>query len=108
MLLKILDETMAKAAKYENLTRASKFGSKYFESDEKQSPEKELLMLKKISQYVKEEETEKQSLQDKEISEYIVENEEKNVKIFDLKARPYTGLPFFKSITYKLSESFGV
>ena len=40
--------------------------------------------------------------------EYITENPEKIAPVLDFSDRPSTGLPFFKSIDYKLSEVFGV
>lgn len=107
MLLNILDETMAKAAKYEKLTKSSKFSNICGNFEKRNQQEEEILMLQKISEYVKKEETKDLSEENKEVSEYITENTDRVVKIFSLKDRPSTGLPFFRSIQYKLSESFG-
>ena len=108
MLSKTLDESMEKALKYENLTKASKFSDVQRSVYSQKSQEKEIEMLQKISEYVKEEPIEKTQREDAEILEYITENPDKVVPIFDFSDRPSTGLPFFKSINYKLSEIFSV
>lgn len=106
MILKTLDESMAKAKKYENITKASKFGDLFKDIYPEKSAEKEFEMLQKISGYVKKEE--EPSIEDAEILEYITENPDEIAPIFDFKGSVSTGLPFFKSIDYKLSEVFGV
>ena len=108
MLSKTLDESMEKAFKYENLTKASKFGDVKRNVYSQKSQEKEIEMLQKISEYVKEKPKEKAEEEDTEILEYITENPDKIAPIFDFSDRPSTGLPFFKSIDYKLSEIFSV
>ncbi|MDY6310954.1 MAG: hypothetical protein SPL73_03630 [Cyanobacteriota bacterium] len=103
MLTNTLDETMSKAMKYENLTRASKFGTVY-QNKTNNIDENELLMLQKISKYVKPQKPTTE-IED-EISEYIVEKPEQKSKIFDFENRHKTGLPFFRSIEVKLGETF--
>ncbi len=106
MISKTLDESMAKAMEFENLTKASKFGGLFKGISVEKSADKEFEMLQKISQYVKtEEET---PVEDAEILEYITENPDEVAPIFDFNSTVSTGLPFFKSIDYKLSEVFGV
>jgi len=106
MISKTLDETMAKTMRYENLTKASKFGDVFKGYRTEKSADKEIEMLEKISQYVK---VEPESVkQDDEVLEYITENPDEIVPIFDNTNYVSTGLPFFKSIDYKLSEIFGV
>ena len=106
MISKTLEESMEKAKKFENLTKASKFGNLFKDIYPEKTPEKELEMLQKISDYIKTEE--KPSEEDAEILEYITENPDEIAPIFDFKNTVSTGLPFFKSIDYKLSEIFGV
>jgi len=106
MISKTLDESMAKAMEFENLTKASKFGNLFKGAVSEKSAEKEFEMLQKISDYVKKEE--KTSFEDAEILEYITENPDEIAPIFDFNSTVSTGLPFFKSIDYKLSEVFGV
>ena len=108
MLSKTLDESMEKALKYENLTKASKFSDAPKSIHTQKSQEKEIEMLQKISEYVKEEPVRETEREDAEIMEYIIENPDKVAPIFDFSDRPSTGLPFFKSIDYKLSEIFSV
>ena len=106
MISKTLDESMAKAMKFENLTKASKFGSVFKGYKTEKTINKEIEQLEKISEYVK---TEPESaIQDDEVLKYITENPDEIVPIFDNTNYVSTGLPFFKSINYKLSEVFGV
>jgi len=107
MISKTLDESMEKAMKFENLTKASKFGSHYKSFIVEKTAEKEIEMLEKISEYVKNEPI-KMSEEDAEVLEYITEDPDKIAPILDFKNIPSTGLPFFKSIDYKLSEIFSV
>lgn len=106
MISKTLDESMAKAKKFENITKASKFGDLFKDIYPEKSAEKEFEMLQKISEYVKKEE--EPSFEDAEVLEYITENPDEIAPIFDFNSSVSTGLPFFKSIDYKLSEVFGV
>lgn len=106
MISKTLDETMEKAKKFENLTKASKFSSLFKGISVEKSAEKEFEMLQKISEYVKEDI--QTPSEDAEILEYITENPDEVAPIFDFNGSVSTGLPFFKSIDYKLSEVFGV
>ena len=107
MISTTLDESMQKAMKFENLTKASKFGNLFKSVETEKTPEKEFEMLQKISEYVKEDYVQ-DSEQDAEVLEYITENPDDIAPIFDFNDRPATGLPFFKSIDYKLSEIFSV
>ena len=106
MISKTLEESMAKAMKFENLTKASKFGDVFKGYKTEKSADKEIEMLEKISQYVKVEP--ESAIADDEVLEYITENPDEIVPIFDNTNHISTGLPFFKSIDYKLSEVFGV
>ena len=107
MISKTLDESMEKAKKFENITKASKFGDLFKDIYPEKSTGREIEMLQKISQYVKEEPV-LPTQEDEEVLEYITENPDEIAPIFDLKNTVSTGLPFFKSIDYKLSEVFGV
>ena len=107
MISKTLDESMAKAMKFENLTKASKFGGIFKNTVTEKSVEKEFEMLQKISPYTKENNIEI-SKEDAEVLEYITENPDEIAPVLDFKNSPSTGLPFFKSIDYKLSEIFSV
>ena len=107
MISNSLDESMAKAKKLENITKASKFGDLFKYIYPEKSAEYEYEMLEKISEYVKKE-PQKITTEDKEVLEYITENPDEIAPIFDFNQNPSTGLPFFKSIDYKLSEIFGV
>lgn len=108
MISKTLDESMKKAMKYENLTKASKFADYYEKKYKENIQNSEIEMLEKLSEYVKEEPKTQTEKQDEEILEYITENPDKIAPVFDFSDKPSTGLPFFKSIDYKLSEVFGV
>ena len=106
MISKTLDESMAKAMKFENLTKASKFGDVFKGYKTEKTADKEIEMLEKISQYVKVEP--ESAIADDEVLEYITENPDEIAPVLDFKNSPSTGLPFFKSIDYKLSEIFSV
>ncbi|MBO6257488.1 hypothetical protein J6N69_05585 [bacterium] len=108
MISKTLDESMKKAMKYENMTKASNFANIYENINKENLKNSEIEMLQKLSEYVKNESAEQTEQQDAEIMEYITENPEKIAPVLDFSDRPSTGLPFFKSIDYKLSEVFGV
>lgn len=105
-----LDNSMKKAIKYENLTKASKFGNIKNSKDNKKSVEKEILMLQKISKYVKDDYTkniQKESKEQKEVSEYTKQQKDA-VSFCDSIKKESVGLPFFRSISNKLSEEFCV
>lgn len=104
MLSETLDDTMAKAMKYENLTKASKFGSVYRNTRPDNGFENELLMLTKINEYTKKE-TERNA-QDEEILKYIVDNPEETSSVLDFEDSIKTGLPFFRSVEAKLDKIF--
>lgn len=108
MISKTLDESMKKAMKYENMTKASNFANIYENKNKENIKNSEIEMLQKISEYVKTEPATQTESEDSEVLEYITENPEKIAPVFDFSDRPATGLPFFKSIDYKLSEVFGV
>ena len=107
MITKTIEESMEKAKKLENITKASKFGDLFKDIYPEKSPEKEIEMLQKISEFVKKE-PQKITAEDEEVLEYITENPDETAPILDFNKNPSTGLPFFKSIDYKLSEIFGV
>ena len=107
MILRTLEESMEKAKKFENITKAAKYSNLFKGTIPEKSPEKEIEMLKKISQYVKDDQIQ-HSAQDDEILDYITENPDEMNSVLNIKNSVSTGLPFFKSIDYKLSEIFGV
>ncbi len=103
MLSQTLDDTMAKAMKFENLTKASKFGDVYKNTKPDNSFENELLMLSKISNYTKQD---SQKNTDDEVLKYIVDNPEDNASVLEFEDSIKTGLPFFRSVEAKLDKIF--
>ena len=102
MLKNTLDNTMKKAMKHENITRATRFG-KNCDADNEKTLEKEFLMIQKISKYTKKEE---KPVNADEIV-IIEDNINDNIPMIKYKLNYETNLPFFKPIQYKLSEVFG-
>ena len=103
MLIKSLDNSMEKAMRFERITKATKFGNASAAEMEK-TPEKELMMLKKISQYSKEE------LYTDEENKYDITEAPKRSNFAQIAYKGNTPacLPFFRSIQFKLSEVFSV
>ena len=97
MLSNTLKNTMDKAMKYENITKASKFSNSDNVNKTEKSLEEEFLMLQKISKFVKNN-NETSQIQNNNTKK--LKQELENIKKIEL--------PFFKSIQYKLSEVFSV
>ncbi len=104
MLTQTLDESMAKAQKYEHTTRSAKFGSIFKAVAQNKDIQDE--MRKKIDQYTKEgyRSFDKQVEKEKEL---IVENPNEIMINIDISDKNSLGLPFFKSISTKLNKIYG-
>lgn len=97
MLSRTIDQTMAKAMKFENMTRRNVFGRSYYTNAE---PQKDVDMLEKLSPYIKSaQEVEK----DDEVLKFIVENPDEIAPVFDFNKCEKTGLPFFRALGQKLN-----
>lgn len=109
MLSQNLENSMQKAMKYENLTKATKFGKVQYMRNNEKSIEKEILMLQKVSKYVQDDYTKNANIKQNEICEKVKEpmKNQKETTSGEIE-KTKTGLPFFKSINYKLSEEFCV
>ena len=103
MLKNTLDKTMEKSMKLENKTKVSRF-SNLRNINEEKSPEKELLMLQKISKYTKNQEL----LTIPEELEITEDSHTDKIPMIKLKTTDCTNLPFFISVQKKLSEVFCV
>ena len=80
MLTQTLDETMAKAQKVEQVTRATRFGNVFKTVVKDKTAQDEVIMRKKIDKFTK--------------------------KGFR-SSKGDSGLPFFRSITEKLNKIYG-
>lgn len=108
MLLETLENTMAKAQKYEQITKATKFGNVYDNSaSESENNFSEKIMRKKIDKYTKrghrsfdKTETEEVVVSDIE-DDFIVEDPHEVV--FEI-TYTHSDLPFFRSIQEKLNK----
>ena len=107
MLTQTLDESMAKAQKYEHTTRVAKFGNVFKTIVKDASSQNEIIMRKKLDEYTKKgyRSFDKQE-EDKE-KEFIVENPNEIKVNIDFGNKNSLGLPFFKSISTKLNKIYG-
>ena len=97
MLSRTIDQSMAKAMKFENMTRRNIFGRGHYTNIE---PQKEVDMLEKLSPYIK---SAQQVEKDDEVLNFIVENPNEIAPVFDFDKCERTGLPFFRSLSQKLN-----
>lgn len=96
MLSKTLEQSMAKAMKFEKLTGKPLFGrSLYPDVIQKKEP------MEKLAPYIKSAQSVANA--DDEVLNFIVENPEIIAPVFELEKSEPTGLPFFRSIEQKLS-----
>ena len=105
MLAQTLDETMAKAQKVEQITRATKFGNIFKAVVKDKISQDELVMRKKVDEYTKEgfRSFDKQIEAEKGL---ITEDPEEILVDINF-SKSTNGLPFFRSITSKLKEIYG-
>ena len=107
MLLETLENTMTKAKKYEQITKATKFGNVYCApAVESENNLSEKIMRKKIDKYTKRgyrsfDSDRTEEVMNEEIDDYIVEDPQEAV--FEI-AFTHSDLPFFRSIQQKLNK----
>ena len=105
MLTQTLDETMAKAQKVEQVTRATRFGNVFKTVVKDKTAQDEVIMRKKIDKFTK------KGFRsfDKKIEpedNFITEDPEEIIINVDF-SKGDSGLPFFRSITEKLNKIYG-
>ena len=98
MLSKTLDQTMAKAMKLENMTGKTLFG-RHHGADINPA---ETDMMDKLAPYIKEVKDSQRKFDD-EVLDYITEDPNTIVPVFDFGTHESSGLPFFVSLSQKLS-----
>ena len=101
MLSKTLDQTMAKAMKYENMTRKNVFGRNYYAEFEKQDNDCD--MLDKLAPYIKSAQEVGNHSPEDDILNFIVEDPNAVAPVFEFNRSESSGLPFFVSLAQKLN-----
>ena len=99
MLSRTIDQTMAKAMKFENMTRKIKFGRSYYTNID---PQKKPDMVEKLAPYIKSAQSVEKDSSD-EVLNFIVEDPNNIAPIFDFNKCESTGLPFFRALGQKLN-----
>ena len=101
MLSKTLDQTMAKAMKYENMTRKTIFGRNYYAELEKQNNDCD--MLNKLAPYIKSAQSVGNPSAEDEVINFIVEDPNVVAPVFEFNRSESSGVPFFVSLAQKLN-----
>ena len=112
MYTQTLDDTMAKAKKVERMTKATKF-SNVFKTMVTDKSFQDEIAQKKLSQYVKniEDASSKINIDDcseEKVTDLIVEDPDIIPVKIEFNNIDTIGLPFFKSIQFKLNKYYSV
>ena len=106
MLTQTLDESMAKAQKYEHTTKAAKFGNVFKTITIDKTAQDEMIMRQKLDQYTQKGYRSFDKKEEKK-ADFIVEDPNEVVINIDFNNKNSLGLPFFKSISTKLNKIYG-
>lgn len=100
MLSQTLEQTFAKAVKYENMAGLCSAVKTFALGKEVKEP-----VVYKLKSSIKKKNADDSNLRDEAILDYIVENPNDVAPVFNFDNYDKTGLPFFRSIEQKLCLS---